>query len=107
MSPESRALHVPETGIVDYGGFCKKLAQLLTAGGHEIRLGTAVIGAREEADRFVVETTKGDVEVGYLVNCAGLQSDKVAKLAGAKPSLQIGAVPGRVLRADEGSRAPV
>jgi L-2-hydroxyglutarate oxidase len=72
-------LHVPSTGIVDYGQVAAKLAELVVAAGGEIRLGVRVLGARDG----VVETTAGDIRATQLVNCAGLHSDRLARAAGA------------------------
>jgi L-2-hydroxyglutarate oxidase len=82
-------LHVPATGIVDYGQVCQKLAELIQSRGGELRLSTRVVGIRFAGGQAVVETDRGEFETRRLVNCAGLHSDRVAKLAGAKPEAQI------------------
>src|ERR1700733_12912148 len=83
------AIEVTETGIVDYVAFCESLAVDMRGGGHEILLGHRVQRLRESADGLVVETNRGEVETDYLVNCAGLYSDKVVEMAGLKPSAKI------------------
>lgn len=72
------ALHVPGTGIVDYPGVCRALADDLTAGGAELRLATTVTGGEERPGVVVVRTDRDDVEAAVVVNCAGLQADRLA-----------------------------
>ena len=83
------AIHVPETGIVDYPGVARELAALLAAAGHDVRTGVAVRGARLSADGIVLETSQGELEAALLVNCAGLHSDRVARAAGVDPPARI------------------
>ncbi|HEY9855445.1 MAG TPA: L-2-hydroxyglutarate oxidase [Stenomitos sp.] len=83
------ALHVPSTGIVDYGAVCRKLAELLEARGVELRRGCAVLGLSETREGHVVETPQGDFAVRWVVNCAGLHSDRVARLAKVPPQASI------------------
>jgi L-2-hydroxyglutarate oxidase len=96
------ALHVPEAGIIDFPRVCEVLAQELRAGGAEIRLGAAVTGlredgdgvtlrmavkhGREEGDGVTVRTDRDELRARWVVNCAGLQSDRVAAMAGQGPS---------------------
>jgi len=84
-----RALRVSATGIIDYVGIARKYGELVRAAGGEIHTGTRVIGIAREADRYVVETTLGEFRADYLINCAGLYSDVMAKLAGCRPRLRI------------------
>jgi L-2-hydroxyglutarate oxidase len=79
------AMHVPETGIVDFAEVCRTLAGLLAAAGADLRLGTRVTAIRGA----VVETTAGEVPADVVVNCAGLHADRVARLAGVVPEAQI------------------
>ena len=74
-------LHVPSTGIIDFPAVCEALAAQLGDKGQELRLGTAVTGLSEEAAEVVVDTTDGYLSARVLVNCAGLQSDRIANLA--------------------------
>jgi (S)-2-hydroxyglutarate dehydrogenase len=83
------ALHVPETGVVDYPGVCAALVRRLDARGAQLRLSTEVVGVRHGSTSTVVETTQGDVEADEVVNCAGLYSDVVAGLTGARPGARI------------------
>ena len=81
------ALHVPSTGIIDYVGVCDALAARITAAGGEVRCGARVDGFRRRDGDVVVDVDLGGDGDGsfaarYVVNCAGLQSDRVARLAG-------------------------
>jgi L-2-hydroxyglutarate oxidase len=77
-----KAIHVPETGIVDYTQVCERLAALIKDGGNEIRTGAKVVGLKEAVGEVIVESEAGDFSAQYAVNCAGLYSDRVAALAG-------------------------
>ena len=83
------ALHVASTGIVDYPAVCATLARLVTDGGGEIRFGATVTGVRAGARAVTVATPAGEVRGDHLVNCAGLHSDRVARLAGLNPGVRI------------------
>ena len=78
------ALHVPSAGIVDYVGLCQVMADDLDADGG-LRLGSEVVGVVERADSLTVQTTSGEIQADVLVNCAGLQSDRIADMCGANP----------------------
>jgi (S)-2-hydroxyglutarate dehydrogenase len=82
-------IHVPSTGIVDFGGVCLKLAELIGAQGGDLRLGTKVQGFRADGGETVLETSKDTLAARWIINCAGLHSDRMAKLAGAKPGARI------------------
>jgi (S)-2-hydroxyglutarate dehydrogenase len=79
-----RGIHVPGAGIVDYSSVAAKYAELITERGGTIRLLHEVIGLRQSGNSTVVETTKGPIEASLVINCAGLQSDRVSRLANAK-----------------------
>ena len=82
-------LYVPETGIVDYNQVTEKFAEIVQQQGGQVELNARVIGFKKETDGLVLETTKGEFRAKNLVNCAGLQSDRVAKLCGVEPGLKI------------------
>lgn len=83
------ALHVPEAGIVGYGQVAQRLAQRLQANGHSLQLNTAVTAIDERSDAVIVQTTRGDFSSRYLISCAGLHADRLARLAGEVPMAQI------------------
>ncbi len=84
-----KAIHVPEAGIVDYPGVCRKLSELLKAQGTEIRLNSRVTAVRQKTDEVQLETDGEGVIASQVVNCTGLYSDRVAKLSGQQMKEQI------------------
>jgi L-2-hydroxyglutarate oxidase len=83
------ALHVPEAGIVDYKGVANKLAEVITQRNGEIRLESGVVGIEVAADGVDLETETGPIRAKYLVNCAGLYADRIARMTGQEPGLQV------------------
>lgn len=83
------ALHVPDTGIVDFGRVAAAMAARVTALGGQVRYDTRLIAASERDGAQVLETTGGALAAGRLVNCAGLHADRVAVLCGARPAVRI------------------
>lgn len=79
-----RAIHVPESGIVDYKGVCQKLAELLQQGGAEVRLNFPVTGIRQTTDCVQLQSRSAVIEAAQAVNCGGLHSDRLARLSGQK-----------------------
>lgn len=77
-------IHVASTGIVDYRAVCDTLARLVQARGGELRFGTRVLGLRPDARGYTIETSAGDFAAHVIVNCTGLHSDRVARLAGVQ-----------------------
>ena len=73
-------IHVPQTGIVDYRVVAEKYAEVFQRQGGELRLGEKVIDIQLGADKVVVVTQKSSYTGKLVVNCAGLYSDKIAKL---------------------------
>ena len=73
------ALHVLDTGIVDYGEVCGALARELDGAGVTLRLGAEVLSGRETPAGIVVETATGPIEARRVVTCAGLHADTVAE----------------------------
>jgi L-2-hydroxyglutarate oxidase LhgO len=84
-----RAIHVPEAGIVNYRQVCRKMAELLSERGGEVRTGTRVLSIRSEPTQVAIQTTAGDFTADYAVSCCGLYSDRVARLAGRQIATQI------------------
>lgn len=84
-----RALHVPETSVVDFKLVAARLTDELRARRVEFRFGACLTGVEARTGHVRLQTTGGDVEASALVACAGLQSDRVAELAGAAPGVRI------------------
>lgn len=82
-------LHVPETGVIDFGVFGERLAAILVDRGLDLRTGRRVTGISGQPGGVVVETDDDTVTTRALVNCAGLHSDRVAEMAGLQPSVRI------------------
>jgi L-2-hydroxyglutarate oxidase LhgO len=77
------ALFVAETGIVDYRAVTEAYALEIARRGGHVRTGARVLGIERESDeRVVVQSTAGDLRARVLVGCAGLASDRVARMAG-------------------------
>jgi L-2-hydroxyglutarate oxidase LhgO len=83
------AIHVPEEGIADYPAVCKTMVRCLAAGGAKVVTAAPVTGLRRISAQWIAQTPAGDFESDYIVNCAGLQCDRVCSLAGDQPDLQI------------------
>jgi len=83
------ALFVPATAIVDYRQVCAAMARDIQSLGGEIVLGARVTAIEEAADHVTVRAGARTVHTRRLVACAGLQSDRVARLAGLPVSHQI------------------
>jgi len=83
------AIYVPYTGIVDYTSVSNKLSDLILDYGGEIKLNSKVIKIKLLKDKISVITNNDEYQCDYLVNCAGLYSDKIAKLCGLNPEVKI------------------
>jgi L-2-hydroxyglutarate oxidase len=83
------ALHVPQEGIVDYAGVCAALVARLTEHGARVQTGARVERLRPSGEGWVAETPAGSFEADFLINCAGLQCDRVAELAGEPRDVRI------------------
>lgn len=84
-----QAIHVPCAGIVDFAGVCRVMAEKLMAAGNEIRFNSAVQGIFHTNGTVSVQTAKDRIKTRYLVNCAGLHSDRIARAAGVKSPIKI------------------
>jgi L-2-hydroxyglutarate oxidase LhgO len=73
-----KALYVPETGIIDYTRVAAAYASEIRAAGGEIRTGAKVIAIAQHSDQIVLRTAAGAVQTRNIINCCGLQSDRVA-----------------------------
>ena len=92
-----RALHVPSTGITDYALVTAKYAEISARHGTEIKTNAGVVGfgrassgnSGAAGNAVVVQTRAGDFSARYVVNCAGLYSDRVARMAGDDPGMML------------------
>jgi L-2-hydroxyglutarate oxidase LhgO len=84
-----QALVVPSTGITDYAKVCEKYAELICDGGGTVLTSAAATGIRRFPSEIVVETTRGAFSASALINCAGLYSDRISRMAGDAPGVII------------------
>ena len=78
-----RAIHVPECGIVNYRQVCERMGELISQGDdNELLLGQEVRQIEETSQGLLIKTDQTEIESGFLINCAGLHSDRVARLSG-------------------------
>ncbi|MFA1540799.1 L-2-hydroxyglutarate oxidase [Actinomadura monticuli] len=80
------ALHSPTTAIADFPAVARAFAEDVAAGGGEVRLGFEVVRLGRAGDRVTVASPHEELVFDRLVVCAGLQSDRVARLAGDEPA---------------------
>ncbi|MFC5185285.1 L-2-hydroxyglutarate oxidase [Actinomadura harenae] len=88
VEPNARgvaALHSPTTAIVDFPAVARSYAADVVKAGGEVRLGFEVVRIARRGDRVAVASRDEELVFDRLVICAGLQSDRVARLAGDGP----------------------
>jgi (S)-2-hydroxyglutarate dehydrogenase len=84
-----KALVVPSTGITDYARVCEKYAELVAANRSTVLTSACATGIKRSANEIIVETQKGAYSTSALINCAGLFSDRIARMAGDDPGVMI------------------
>ena len=82
-------LWVPQTGIVDFLAVAQAYAKVAQSHGVEIRTRARVGAVRRTPKAIVLSTPRGEVRCRHLINCAGLHSDRLARMCGMRFSLQI------------------
>jgi L-2-hydroxyglutarate oxidase len=83
------AIHVKETGIIDYVQVCNTLAEILKEGGARLLLQTEVQQLHEDPAGIEITMNNRHETFDYAVNCAGLFSDRITKSAGILPDCKI------------------
>jgi len=83
------ALHVPGTGITNYALVAQKYAELIEAGGGQIQTNCQVRSIAQNSNEVVLETTAGSIRASHVINCAGLHSDRIMRMAGEENGLRI------------------
>ncbi len=83
-----KALLVPSTGVTDYALVCAKYAELIATNG-SVLTSAAATGIKRGASEIVVETPRGAFATDALINCAGLYSDRISRMAGDDPGVMI------------------
>lgn len=84
-----RAIHVPETGIVDYRRVCERFVERISERDGRVLNGARVTGMTHRPDGVVVHSAAGDVAAKFVVTCAGLQCDRVTAMSGQRLGSQI------------------
>ena len=82
-------VHVPATGITNYGKVSQKYLELFQQQGGEAKFGSEVRQITDRGRTHLIETTAGEYEARFLVSCAGLHSDRITRLAGGEPGVKI------------------
>lgn len=83
------ALHVPEEGIADYPGVAARIAELLRAEGAEIVTGCRVTRMQRRNGQWDLDCPGGARTSDFIIGCAGLHADRVARMGGVDPRVQI------------------
>jgi L-2-hydroxyglutarate oxidase len=83
------AVRVESTGIVDFKGICAALRRDIEQSGGEISFGQRIVEIASRSDAVTVTTKITEFRGDQFVNCAGLHSDRLARLAGLKPEVRI------------------
>lgn len=82
-------IKVDDTGIVDYKQVCQTYADIVLAQGGELYLNTCVEQVTKKTKEYHLETGRGEFSTHFLINCTGLQSDRITRLAGADSQAKI------------------
>lgn len=80
---------VKSTGITSYVEVCRKYLELIEAAGGVVKFSQAVTGIEDRGNTKIVKTPSSEFEAKFIINCAGLHSDRVARMAGADPGARI------------------
>ncbi len=84
------AIHVPQTGVVDFAAVARAMADALAETGRvTVTTGAAVRALHPRAREVTVETTRGEIRTSFVVACAGLQADRLAIAGGLDPGAVI------------------
>ncbi len=84
-----KGIRVPQTGIIDYKAMSQKIKELLIENGAEFAFDNKVEDILVNNDETIIKTDKAEFKSSLLVNCAGLYSDKVARLTNQNVNLKI------------------
>jgi len=84
-----RALYSPNSGISDYKLVAEAMARKVREAGGRIILSSRVLSIRRTNDGFNLDTTGSSVRARFLINCAGLFADRIARLMGLSPDIRL------------------
>jgi L-2-hydroxyglutarate oxidase len=82
-------IHVPTTGITNYRKVSQKYLELFLEQGGQVMFENEVRQITDRGQTHLIETTRGEFEAKFLINCAGLYSDRITRLAGKEPGVKI------------------
>ncbi len=100
------ALHVPETGIVNYRNVCEVMSQRIRQCGGQIRLNFQVAKIQQRSGSVELTSRDGTtLRSDRMINCAGLNSDRVCRMAGDDPEVQIVPFRGEYYELEAGSQS--
>ena len=100
-------LHVPDTGVVDFARVTAAMVGVVRAAGGSVLTGHRVRSVHRRSDGIILETSGGDIACRTLVNCAGLQADRVAVMCGVVPDCRIVPIRGEYWRLAAGRESLV
>jgi (S)-2-hydroxyglutarate dehydrogenase len=83
------ALHVAETGIIDYVAVCRALVQLIEGSEGRVATGERVVGLESDGETRTVVTRASRFKTRFFINCGGQYSDRIARLDHLAPDLRI------------------
>ncbi len=84
-----KAVHSPNTGIIDYSTVCRAYADTFQENGGRVLLGARLNSAGRRGGATNLETTCGDVAAKHVINCGGLYADRIARMMGAAVDVRI------------------
>jgi L-2-hydroxyglutarate oxidase len=100
-------LFVPQTGIVDYTAVTMAYGDVIRSHGGQVRTGCRVERVVRQPGGFSLATTGGTIPCRYLINCGGLQSDRLARLCGVATDVRIIPFRGEYYEVDPNRRSLV
>ena len=83
------AIYVPGTGVVDFTAVAEAYAEEVRDNGGEVLMSAGVRDIKKSAGAIYLDTDRGTIQSKYLINCAGLHADTVARMAGVDPDVRI------------------
>jgi len=87
------AIHIPQTGIIDFREVARKFKEVIESKGGQFFFGESVKNIVVESDEVRTITNKSEHSADYLISCAGLQSDRIARMT--HPNLDLRIIPFR------------
>lgn len=84
-----KAIHSPETAIVDYNAVTDAYAKLFRESGGEVLTGARALSITSHPGSLTINSSQGPISSRYLVNCAGLHADRIAAMAGVRTNVRL------------------